>query len=488
LRHRNDEIKARLLEMNQTAQGRQFDDEERDEWNRLSTEHDQNEEAVREGEQREAWLSELATRDNNREKGANFGVPAARSQASREDLWDLTTIRSAFASPEAQLLEARDRCKRAIEDMRFPHPDVQNGVVSRSVIQNHMMTLLETADTSRGDLAMYMLRTGSPLYKRAFSKTAMGASLTSDESRALAESTGSTGGYAIPITLDPTMIPISNGVVNPIRSIARVETIVGLEYRGLTAGAVVASYAQEGTEVADNSPTIAQPDVFVERAQTFVPYSIEIGMDWTGLQANLARLITDAKDVLEGNKFTLGAGHASFEPSGLITGATTTTGSAGSASFAIGDLYALEESLPPRYRPMGVFLGNRHVYNLIRQFGQNANQNLWMTIQDPAGGPLSQGLANRPFGEGGSLGQRLLGYPTYEVSDMVTTLTTGSKVLILGDPNYYLIVDRIGMQVEFVPHLFGSNRRPTGQRGLYAYWRNTGTVVDPSAWRVLITT
>lgn len=487
LKHRNEEIKARLLEMNQIAQGRQFSDEERDEWNRLSGEHTENEESIEEGTKRDAWLTEIATRDNNRESGAHFGVPAPRSQVAREDIWDLTTIRSAFVSPEAQVMEARDRCKRAIEDFRFPHPDVQNGRMSRSFIQNHITTLLETADTSRGDLSMYILRTGSPLYKRAFSKQAMGMSLSTEESRALAESSGSTGGYAIPITLDPTLIPISNGVVNPMRRIARTETIVGLEYRGLTAGAVTASYAQEGTEVGDNSPTIAQPDVFVERAQTFVPYSIEIGMDWTGLQANLARLITDAKDVLEGNKFTLGAGHTSFEPQGLLTGATSTTATAGSAAFAIGDLYALEEALPPRFRPMGQFLGNRHVFNLIRQFGSNANQNLWMSFALQSGGPLAVGLENRPFGEGGALGQLLLGYPTSEVSDMVTTLTTGSKILAIGDPSYYLIVDRIGMTVEFVPHLFGANRRPTGQRGLYAYWRNTGTVVDPNAWRVLTT-
>jgi HK97 family phage major capsid protein len=106
---------------------------------------------------------------------------------------------------------------------------------------------------------------------------------------------------------------------------------------------------------------------------------------------------------------------------------------------------------------------------------------------NPNGGSLAQGLDNRPFGEGGNLGQRLLNYGTNEVSDMVTTLTTGSKILALGDPDYYLIVDRIGMTIEQVPMLFGSNRRPTGQRGLYCYWRNTGVVLDPNGWRVLVT-
>jgi HK97 family phage major capsid protein len=487
MRQRNEEIQARLQELNLAGQGRQFSDEERDEWNRLSQELTANEDAVEEGVAREAWLDKLSQRSANREAGAHFGVPAARSQTAREDIWDLTTIRSNFGSLEEQTAEAKDRAHRAVEEFRFPHPDVQSGRVPRERVQQYLDNLLETADTSDGALALQFLRAGSPLYKRAFGKMAMGQSLNNDETRALAVATGSTGGYAVPITLDPTLIPISNGVVNPMRAISRVETIVGLEYRGLTAGAVVASYAPEGTEASDNSPTIAQPDVYVERAQTFIPYSIEIGMDWTGLQANLARLITDAKDVLEGNKFTLGAGHTSSEPSGLLTGATSTVSAGGSSAFAIADLYSLEESLPPRFRPLAQFIGNRHVYNLVRQFGSSANQNLWMPIIRPDGGPLAQGLSNTGPNGDGNLSMRLLGYPTNEASDMTTQVFTGSKILALGDPNYYLIVDRIGMTVEFVPHLFGTNRRPTGQRGLYAYWRNTGTVVDPAGWRVLVT-
>jgi HK97 family phage major capsid protein len=272
-----------------------------------------------------------------------------------------------------------------------------------------------------------------------------------------------------------------------MRAVARIETIVGLEYRGLTAGAVVASYAPEGTEASDNAPTLAQPDLFVERAQTFVPYSIEIGMDWNGLQAGMAKLISDAKDVIEGNKFTLGAGHASNEPQGLLTGSTSTVATAASGAFAIADLYALEQALPPRFRPLGQFFGNRFVYNQVRQFGQSANQALWLPVANPNIGSIGFGLDNRPFEEGGNIGQRLLGYGANEVSDMAASLTHLSSILAIGDPNYYIIVDRIGMTVELIPHLFGANRRPTGQRGLYAYWRNTGAVVDPNAWRVLVT-
>jgi predicted phage gp36 major capsid-like protein len=60
--------------------------------------------------------------------------------------------------------------------------------------------------------------------------------------------------------------------------------------------------------------------------------------------------------------------------------------------------------------------------------------------------------------------------------------------LTLGDFNYFLIVDRIGLDIEIAPLLFGpSNRYPTGQRGLLAMWRNTSKVLSANAFRVLTT-
>jgi HK97 family phage major capsid protein len=495
---RNDEIKARLQALDLDGQGRTLTDEEREEWNNVSEEFERNEVTIEEMGKRREWVAAVSGRADSEERGAHFGVASPRSQAGREDLFDLTTIRSHFSDPGAMVVEARERAKRAISDeFHFPHPDVARGLVPEDGVRNHLNFLLETIQEERekpGEFALHLLRYGSPVYQRAFGKAVRSVmsqgsitGLDAEESRALAVSSGSTGGYAVPITLDPTLIPTSSGTVNPLRKVARIETIVGLEYRGLTTGAVVASYAPEGTEATDNSPTLAQPDVFVERCQSFVPYSIEIGMDWNGLQAGMAKLIADAKDVVEANKFTLGAGHTNNEPSGLLTGATSTVATATSSAFALADLYSLEQNLPPRFRPLGQWFANRAVYNLVRQFGQSANQALWMALANPNMGPLGIGLENHPFLEGGNIGQKLLGYGANEVSDMTTSTTHGSSILAIGDPSYYLIVDRIGMTVELIPHLFGSNRRPTGQRGLYAYWRNTGTVVDPNAWRVLVT-
>jgi predicted phage gp36 major capsid-like protein len=45
----------------------------------------------------------------------------------------------------------------------------------------------------------------------------------------------------------------------------------------------------------------------------------------------------------------------------------------------------------------------------------------------------------------------------------------------------FTIVDHVGMTIELVPHVMGANRRPTGKRGLYAYWRNSSEVVNEAA-------
>ena len=67
-------------------------------------------------------------------------------------------------------------------------------------------------------------------------------------------------------------------------------------------------------------------------------------------------------------------------------------------------------------------------------------------------------------------------------------VTTGSRIVLIGDFSYYLIVDRVGMSLEVIPHLFGAaNRFPTGQRGLYAFWRNGGKIIDQVAFRFLKT-
>jgi HK97 family phage major capsid protein len=326
----------------------------------------------------------------------------------------------------------------------------------------------------------YLAAVGSDAYLSFFGKSIRGADpheMTPEESQAfrdvqearaaLAVGADATGGFAIPLTLDPTVMLTSNGSVNPLRQLARVITITTTSWAGVSSAGVTASFSAEAAEVTDDSPTLAQPTATPIRATAFVPYSFEVGQDWAGLQGELARLFADAKDQLEATKFTLGTG--TVEPVGIIAGLGTAyqVSTAGTATLAAGDVYALQEALGPRFQPNATFMssntiGNR-VYRLV-----------------PAGSTTEPVLMNADR-------TSVLGRPYRENSAMVTTVTSASKVLLYGDiAAGFAIIDRVGMSVELVPHLFGSgNRFPTGQRGALAWWRTTSQILVPQAIRLL---
>jgi HK97 family phage major capsid protein len=427
-------------------------------------------------ETREARLRELADDNGNRENGASFNTP--RSAVARgEDVFDLSTVRASVSNPQQQGSELRDRARRAIEMASIVEVD-RNDDEARS--KANVERLLNRSDSPDGRFARYLLAVGSPQYKRAFTKylatgdiglmdreeqTAWMAGAMAERAMSL---TGSAGGFAVPFELDTTILNTNNGVINPIRQLARTVQITVDEWRGISSTGVTASYAAEATETTDNSPTLAQPTVSTEKAQAFVPFSIEIGQDWSAIQGDLTELFRDAKDVLEAGKFLSGTG--TNEPFGVLTGTTTTVAAAVGLTVTLANLYALKNALPPRYRNSGraAFMADVAILDRFRQFDTvGSSAAIWAdSLQD--GTPA-----------------RLLGYPVYEASEMAETITNATKIALFGDFSRFLIVDRVGLTVEMIPHLFGTNRRPTGERGLYAYWRNGSKVLDANAFRAL---
>lgn len=83
---------------------------------------------------------------------------------------------------------------------------------------------------------------------------------------------------------------------------------------------------------------------------------------------------------------------------------------------------------------------------------------------------------------GGRLGP-IAGLETRQLSTLATGATTGTKVAIAGNfKKGFLIADRVGAQVEFIPQLFGAaTRYPTGQRGLYLWFRVGSTTIGSSS-------
>lgn len=283
---------------------------------------------------------------------------------------------------------------------------------------------------------------------------------------AAALETGSTG-FPLPITIDPSITITSEGSLNPIRSVASVITVGTHNWKGVSSDGVTAEYVAEGTEATDDTPALAAPQISTERGQAFVQYTIEAAADDETLAAELQRLIADGRDQLDATKFLTGTG--TNEPAGVLTGlgAGQQVSTAVAATFAVGDAWALKAAIPSRFMANTTFAAAPATLDTMYRFvGGGSTEPPLMPTRD---GPL-------------------MGRPAVEWSTMDTgATTTGDKLIIGGDfRTGYKIVDRIGMSVELVPHVFGTNRRPQGVRGLYAYWRTGAGVVAANALRVLV--
>jgi HK97 family phage major capsid protein len=339
----------------------------------------------------------------------------------------------------------------------------------------------------------YLEAVASPHYNSAFGKMvadpttghlrftpaeveAVRVATAAEAQRSLNVTTGSAGQFAIPFALDPSIILTSTGVLNPIRNLARVETIVGATtWKGVSSDGVVAAFAAEAAAATDASPTLVQPSITVQKAFCFVPFTIEASQDWAGLEQELFRLMSDAKNVLEATKFLLGTG--TNEPGGVLniggTGGLTTTQrvqTATSATYAVGDPWLLKAQLPPRFIPATTYAAGPAIWDKTYRF-------------------VAQGSTTEPrqFSDG-DRGGDFLGAPKEELSTFVVTTTTASRIMVAGDWNTgYAIIDRVGGTAELIPHLFGAaqGNLPTGQRGLYYFFRVGGGVVSPNAFRYL---
>lgn len=269
------------------------------------------------------------------------------------------------------------------------------------------------------------------------------------------------------------MILTDGGSTNPLRQIARVERIVGKEWQGLTSAGVVATRVPEVQEATDDAPDFDQPVVRPSAVHVFVPFSMDLDQDWPRLRAELSRMFQKAKDNEEAESFVNGDGSlisgGGHNPDGIVAGLPSGSEVGDGGSFTSQTLYDMEagdDGLDPDFRANATWLGNKSIFNLVRQFDTSGGADLW------------ERLAN-------GMPPRLIGYPVAESSRMSATPTT--RYLVFGDFSEYLIVDRVGMSVELIPHIFGASRRmPTGQRGVYARWRNSSKILVDNAFRVAV--
>lgn len=299
-----------------------------------------------------------------------------------------------------------------------------------------------------------------------------------DVSRAMNEGTNSAGLYGVPVLIDPSIIVTSGAADVPILRVCRIEQVTTNIWKGVSASGMSWSYDDEASQVSDDSPTLAQPTVTVFMPRGFIPYSLEIGMDYPNFASEMSRLLNQGyTDLLAGQLVTGFGGTTS--PRGIFTAldantnvevVTTTDG-----QFGGPDVFKVWNALPERYRGRATWVMSVHVESAIRQFAATTGSaSAYFTVDLTADGV-----------------SRINGRPVI-VTDYAPTFattvpgTTGAaNILAVGAFDNYLYANRAGMSVESVPHLVGANNRPTGQRGLFAYARHGADSVNDKGFRLL---
>lgn len=342
-------------------------------------------------------------------------------------------------------------------------------------------------ETNGALIAARLLLTENQHYRTAFMKlvTSPTPVLTPEEGRALqhfeefrAMSIGSdaAGGFGVPVLIDPTIILTAQGHPNDILGLARVETITTDVWKGVSATGVTWKFRAEATATTDGSPTLAQPSVTTHKCDGYIPYSIEVGMDYPGFAAEMERLLSEGYVELLVNKLTTGSG--TNEPFGIETAldantnvevATTTAGTIGA-----GDINGLWAALPIRYRNPALsrrtaWMSHTGVNGDIQQLGSDAGSSFTVNFTDEGVTMLK--------------GRRMF---ENDYLDDLPAGTAAGNLLIVGDWANFVVAQRAGMNIELVSHVFDvTNNRPTGERAWYAWARVGSDSVNDLGFRML---
>ncbi|MAT06266.1 MAG: phage major capsid protein [Acidimicrobiaceae bacterium] len=346
--------------------------------------------------------------------------------------------------------------------------------------------LIETGtDTDRTLAAQWATAAGDANYRTAFAKLLadpvkghlMWTGPEAEAYRSAARvqnamsTTGSGGGYMIPLTLDPAILLTNDGSNNPLRQLATVKQTMTNAWQGVTSAGATSEWKDEEAEAADGSPTLGNPSIPTFFGDSFLPYSYEVGMDAENFLAELVEVLIDSADNLMATAYTTGNGTSA--PQGIVTGlvgGASEINTQGSEALAATDPFDLQNALPARFSANATWQAHIATMNTYRQFETSNGAHQFPELRQ-----------NPPY---------LLGKRFHENSNMDGTINAAADgnnyALIYGDVRRgFFIVDRVGATLELIPNLTGENGRPTGQRGAFLWFRTGSKVVVPQALRLL---
>jgi HK97 family phage major capsid protein len=411
----------------------------------------------------------------------------------------LVTTPDALSAPEAFELNAdqvRDQALRLLE-RRGQHlsPESQDHV--DELVRSRISESQPNVDG--GYVARRMLITETKDYQSAFAQvlaagqrgrapvlTAAEAeairSFETFENRSMGEVTPSAGGYGVPVLIDPTIILTGqqSGDYDTILQISRVVSITTNRWKGVSSAGVSWAFQTEAATATDNSPTLAQPSIDVHMARGTIPYSIEVGEDYPNFAAEMGQLLAEGYLELASQKVTLGSGTG--EPRGIVTALDANAGSEVTLTTAgtmpASEIYGLWDALPKRARRLATWMSSQSVQNKVRQLGAAAAG----TADPNFTVDLTQETVQALFGKS---------YPVNDWMDDFVTGTGNQNLAIVGNFQQFVVVQRAGMNIEAIPHIFQQQTAgtgmalPTGKRAFFAWARIGSDSVDDSSFRLL---
>ena len=417
----------------------------------------------------------------------NLQSRAAKLNATKREA-DVAAVRAAAAK-----VQARRRSSDASENvdpLRANPMELRDGALKvlersqnrlTSTQQDHLETLVRESTENRdaATVSKWICLTENAHYRSAFWKTMQYEQplLTPMEGWAVerwrdafhsevrAASEAGSFGLAIPATIDPSIVPAA-GELAPILSLCNVVQVTTNVYKGVTSAGSAWAFSSEGSAVADDTPTLAQPVVPINTAKAFIPASIELSMDYPDWMAEISKVLTRGYVDLMAQKSAVGAG--TTEPTGLFTAMVATTTSPSHVTVTtvgkIGavDVRAAWAALPQRFRASATWAMHEDVLNQVRNDAGAASQvDLVVDRQ----------------------GTMLMGRPVVTSSYFPDfTGTTGSEsFLTVGDLSGYTVASRLGVTVELIPQMRNTSGLPLGERGYLAFARVGGNVTAPTS-------
>ncbi|MDH6461769.1 HK97 family phage major capsid protein [Micromonospora sp. A200] len=458
-----DRCRSELNEIHRSATDRELTAGEQERFDRLSRGlQNASDEIAKLRDEEMDMIRQLAENPANREGGSvgqPYGHDASRARGAGERDQALRTIeRSAKAGMLVD--HAAERATELVERSGAP---ADQSIAARWVTttgdeayRSAFVKML--ADPVRG----HMLWTQQE--QAAYQAV---AGVQAEMSRAMSL-TDASGGYMVPLTLDPALNLTSDGSVNPLRRIARVVQTATESWTGLTTAGATSEWKAEAAQAADGSPAVDDTPIPVHFGDTFVPYSYEIGMDGRNFLEELRKVMLDSADQLMATAYTTGSG--SGQPKGIVTalaGTASEINTTGTEAIVASDAFALQNALPARFQARAQWAMHLAIINTFRQFETTA------------------GALKFPEITNGQLLNRRLNELSNMDGSISATATANNYVALYGDFSNFVIVDRIGTTLELIPNLVGANGRPTGQRGAFLWFRTGSDVLVPQAFRML---